>query len=520
MSLNCAEIDVILEELDLEGSFIQNIVQPSYDTIALYTYRGPQGLAQDASSRIESAGAADVPAALADSAVSRVVLVCLAPGVCRIHETRRKVPRNDKPLRFMEFLRSRVKGSRIKSAAQLNNDRIIRLELSRADETLFMYIRLWSGASNIVVTDAAGIIQDVFYRRPKRGELTGETWEVPAPKAIPDKTALPVTSAVQTIGNSAGTAGSPVKTFTVRELEGEGSFNEKIDRWYAEHAAALSREALIAEARRIHDTKSVRLKAALAKLEKKRETFLHADSYRHQGDLLTANLWAVKPGMATVELADYEHEGVTVRIDLDPRLKPQENAARLYERYRKAVSGLADLEDDIVSTKRTIETLGAELAALEAEPNPLVIHKTLRKQNKPRQQIEKRYPGLTFRKDGWIMLVGRTAAENDELLRRHVRGHDMWLHTRDWPGGYVFIKNRPGKSVPLEILIDAGTLALFYSKGRKAGTADLYYTHVKYLRRAKNAPKGTVLPTNEKNLTVKLDDERLKKLEACRDDAE
>jgi predicted ribosome quality control (RQC) complex YloA/Tae2 family protein len=501
MSLNCAEIDVILDELDLEGSFIQNIVQPSYDTIALYTYRGPQ-LGPQGGPAAVSPDAAGSGSNGTDSAISRVVLVCLAPGVCRIHETRRKVPRNDKPLRFMEFLRSRVKGARIKKIEQINNDRIIRLELSRADENLFMYIRLWSGASNIVVTDASGVIQDVFYRRPKRGELTGEPWEVPAPKSVPTG------------------SGAQAKTFTVRELQGEGSFNEKIDRWYAEHAAALSREALIAEARRIHDTKSVRLKAALAKLEKKRETFLHADSYRHQGDLLTANLWAVKPGMSTVELADYEHEGVTVRIDLDPRLKPQENAARLYERYRKAVSGLADLEDDIVSTKRTLETLDAELAELEAEPNPLVIHKTLRKQNKPRQQIEKRYPGLTFRKDGWIMLVGRTAAENDELLRRHVRGHDMWLHTRDWPGGYVFIKNRPGKSVPLEILLDAGTLALFYSKGRKAGTADLYYTHVKYLRRAKNAPKGTVLPTNEKNLTVKLDDERLKNLEACRDDAE
>ena len=30
MSLNCAEIDKILEELDLEGSYIQKLVQSSY----------------------------------------------------------------------------------------------------------------------------------------------------------------------------------------------------------------------------------------------------------------------------------------------------------------------------------------------------------------------------------------------------------------------------------------------------------------------------------------------------------
>lgn len=222
--------------------------------------------------------------------------------------------------------------------------------------------------------------------------------------------------------------------------------------------------------------------------------------------------------MDALEVADWEKDGASVRIPLDPLLKPQANAARYYEKYRKAISGLAALEDDIASSRRNLEFLAAEFAAIEAEPNPLIIQKSLRKQNRPRQQIDKRYPGICFRVDGWVILVGRTAVENDELLRRHVRGSDLWLHTRDWPGGYVFVKYRSGKTIPLEIMLDAGTLALFYSKGRKAGTADLYYTYVKYLRRAKGAPRGTVLPSNEKNLVISLDDARLKRLETCRDE--
>lgn len=532
MSLNCAETDLILAELALEGSFIQNIIQPSYDTIALYTYKGAGNRGDDTAGHDGRApDAAGTPPSGDFSGTSRTVLICLAPGVCRLHETRRKVPRNDKPLRFMEFLRSRIKGSRIQEAVQLNNDRIVRLKLTHGDETFFMYIRLWSGAANIVVTGPDDAILDVFYRRPKRGEITGGTWKLPEPKArksaaadTPGETpaapfgltADPSLSAATTSLTADTLSAAPA--YTVRELPGDGSFNEKIDRWYAEHAQTLSREALIDEARRRHDTRRSRLEAALAKLEKKRESFLHADRFRHQGDLLTANLYAIKSGMTFIEVCDYENGDAIVHLPLESRLKPQENAARYYDQYKKAVSGIAELEDDIASTRRTLDTLAADLAAIEAEPNPLVIHKTLRRQNKPKQQIEKRFPGLTFRKDGWIMLVGRTAAENDELLRRHVKGFDMWLHTRDWPGGYVFIKNRPGKSVPLDLLLDAGTLALFYSKGRKAGTADLYYTQVKYLRRAKNAPKGTVLPTNEKNLTVKLDDARLKALETCRDE--
>ena len=39
MSLNHKEIDLILSELELSGTFVQDIVQPSYDSIALYTYK-------------------------------------------------------------------------------------------------------------------------------------------------------------------------------------------------------------------------------------------------------------------------------------------------------------------------------------------------------------------------------------------------------------------------------------------------------------------------------------------------
>ena len=84
----------------------------------------------------------------------------------------------------------------------------------------------------------------------------------------------------------------------------------------------------------------------------------------------------------------------------------------------------------------------------------------------------------------------------------------------------MFIKNRPGKTIPLEILLDAANLAVYYSKARNAGKTDLYYTHVKYLRRAKNGPKGLVLPTHEKNLCIELDKKRLARLDSLRQEAQ
>ncbi|MDR2898433.1 MAG: NFACT family protein, partial [Spirochaetaceae bacterium] len=156
MSLNCTEIDRILEELPLEGSFIQQVVQPTYDTLALHTY-GKEG--------------------------AKTVLICLAPGACRIHETRGSVPKNPKPLRFMEFLRSRIKGGKIASIVQEGGDRIIRMEIIAEKELFYIYIRLWSGAANIIVTDSSNTILDAFYRRPKREEIPGGVYTPPEKKA-------------------------------------------------------------------------------------------------------------------------------------------------------------------------------------------------------------------------------------------------------------------------------------------------------------------------------------------------
>ena len=79
-----------------------------------------------------------------------------------------------------------------------------------------------------------------------------------------------------------------------------------------------------------------------------------------------------------------------------------------------------------------------------------------------------------------------------------------------------------GRETPPEhmyrpLLLDAGNLAIYYSKGRNQPEADLFYTQVKYLRRVKkgskgSAPLGLVIPTQEKNLCIKVDEERLRSI--------
>ncbi|MDR1307841.1 MAG: NFACT family protein [Treponema sp.] len=505
MSLNWKEIDLILRELALPGMQIQKIYQSTYDVLALQVYGGtPRG--------------------------ARCILVCVTPRACRIHETFRPVPKSEKPLRFAEFLKSRIINGRIEEAVQLGHDRIIRLTVKRGETSCRIYIRLWSNAANVIVTDPAGLILDAMKRLPKRGETAGFSY---GPENAPASGVKQVDDVKQTAGvkqvDSADR--SPAREYQVRDLPGSGSFNRRVDDWYREHSGALSLEQLREEIRRTLGKSRIRLEAALERLREKEADYAEGERFREYGDLILANIakqldGAVGEGASWLEAERFSPDGDSdgrspdlVRIELDPWKSPAKNAEGYYEKYRKAKSGLGDVREEIAAGEREIKRLTETEERLLAETNPLklqALFKKIRKGTPLREERGKegrKRPGLSFADGDWLILVGRNAGENDELLRRHVKGSDLWLHVRDWGGSYVFIKHRPGKTVPLEILLDAGNLALFYSKGRASGRGDLYYTQVKYLRRAKNGLKGLVIPTQEKNLGIVLDRSRLKKLE-------
>jgi predicted ribosome quality control (RQC) complex YloA/Tae2 family protein len=470
MSLNWKEIDLILSELDLPGSQIQRAVQSTYDVLAL---------------RLHGKGK------------TRTLLIVLSPGVCRLHETYRSIPKSDKPLRFAEFLNSRIVNGWIEEAVQLGDNRIVRLTVRQGLCRWRIYIRLWSNAANVIVTGEEGTILDAMRRLPKRGEVSG--------------------------GHYGPEEGGAVKTERVREYEprdlpGPGSFNEKIDLWYAGQGSALSLDVLREQARRTFEGSIGRLSASLERLRAKENDYAAADLLKEYGDIILANSAFIKPEDLWLEAENF-YRGGQIRIKLDGKRSPPLQAEQYYEQYRKAKKGLAGIQAEIKAGEAELERLEGTLAKLLEETNPLVLHKLLKTGGiKPpsTRETDRKRPGLSFRRGDWLIIVGRDAAENDALLRNHVKGNDLWLHVRDFPGSYVFIKQRSGKTVPLDILLDAGNLAVFYSKGRNNGEGDLFYTPVKFLRRAKNGPRGLVIPTQEKNLHVKINEGILKELENCR----
>ena len=548
MSLNCNEINVILNELNIEGAFIQDIIQPGFDTLAFYTYK--EGCA-------------------------KTILVCTAQNSVRINETRKKITKNDKPLRFMEFLRARIKGCRINSVQQIGLERVVKIELSRLveenpkgaakgtvhislikkpvlskeeieaqsapaeiEENYILYIKLWNNAANVILCDTDGTILEPMFRRPERGEMKGEKYIEPAAdeaKAAQALERFPVREWKES--EAGGVAGVAPAEGVVRSQklttefsdensrrEGETSpafksFNSYIDWWYSEHSDSLSRESLLEKAEKWYNSSRSKKESALHNLEAKLESFKNAPQLKHQGDLILSFGHLIDGSSNYLECEDYE-SGKTIRLSIDPKKAAQENAAEYYKKYKKAVSGSDELVHDIEIMKKQLAKIDSLYEEIKNENNPVKIEQLLRRDTTPKQQQKKNHPGLDYTVNDWYILVGRDANENDELLRHHVRGDDLWLHVRDFPGGYVFIKARKGKTVPLDILLDAANLAVYYSKARNAGKTDLYYTHVKYLRRAKNGPKGLVLPTQEKNLCIEPDKERLARLDALHEESQ
>jgi len=471
VSLNWVEIDRVLAELPLAGCHLQGVRQSDYHQYFLEFYRPGR------------------PITLA---------ICLAPRQTRLHEVRQRPPTLKRAPRFTEFLKARFLGSVVVSAHQVGRERVVQLHLRQDEDDFFLSIRLWGGAANLLMTDAQHRILDAAFRRPASGEVFGGTFD--------PQTLLAVSPAEG-------------KVFTARSFEAErtqepkADFNRLVELHYRSlppvEAEKLREQALRLVERRLATVATAREKSLARLVEYDRR-----EDWKLYGDVLTSDSWRIGKGDESFEGVDWR-DNSTFRLPLDARLAPHEHAQVWYKKYQKARDAEEGVRAELASQEAEEARWRQALDGLPAWEAPDVAaflekHRVVKTtQNRPGADQR---PGLEFTSGKWTLWVGRNARENDALLRRWVRGNDLWLHTRDVPGGFVFVRYLKGKTVPLDVLLDAGNLAVWYSKAKSDGRADLYTTAVKHLRRAQNGPAGLVLPTQEKNLTITVDPLRMEKL--------
>ena len=99
----------------------------------------------------------------------------------------------------------------------------------------------------------------------------------------------------------------------------------------------------------------------------------------------------------------------------------------------------------------------------------------------------------TIERDGWEILVGKGAHNNDELSTEIAEPLDYWFHVDDYSGSHVIIRCPDGIEPPHEIIRYAATLAARHSKARGArGKVEVHQCLARDVRKPRGYEPGKV----------------------------
>jgi len=102
---------------------------------------------------------------------------------------------------------------------------------------------------------------------------------------------------------------------------------------------------------------------------------------------------------------------------------------------------------------------------------------------------------------GARVLVGRSAAGNDAVVTRVLRGRDLWFHLRDAPGAHVVL--RVGAAAPADAELQAcAQLCAHLSGVQKGDRAEVRVCPGTEVRKVKGAPAGSVYAPTGRSLLV------------------
>jgi predicted ribosome quality control (RQC) complex YloA/Tae2 family protein len=262
----------------------------------------------------------------------------------------------------------------------------------------------------------------------------------------------------------------------------------------------------------------VRRKLALQEQEYLRT--LDRDRLRLAGELITANLYRMERGQARLTAPNYYEDGCPeVEIPLDPRLSPQENAARYFKQYAKARTAERVLTEQLEKGRGELtylESVLQELSQAESEQDFADVRAELEgggylRTRGKKQDLRRSSRPREFRSSsGLRILVGRNNRQNDELTRNARRG-DVWLHTQKIHGSHVILCT-DGAEPDEASLREAAALAAWYSQARDGANVSVDYTPARYVKKPAGSRPGMVVYTTYRTLTVDPDGALVKAL--------
>ncbi len=216
------------------------------------------------------------------------------------------------------------------------------------------------------------------------------------------------------------------------------------------------------------------------------------------GHILMANLHQIPEKAEKVVLFNfYTNKEMPIKLKSD--LSPQKNAEWYYKKAKNQKIELQKLEENLQARSLYADVLKNRLQNLE-QISTLKELRSYLKENKLDFQEEKAanlMPFKNFQIEGFTILVGKNAQNNDLLTQKYAYKEDLWLHAKDVSGSHVIVKYQSGKVFPKSVVEKAAQIAAYFSKRRNETLCPVIVTPKKYIRKTKDLDFGQVIVEKE-----------------------
>jgi predicted ribosome quality control (RQC) complex YloA/Tae2 family protein len=233
------------------------------------------------------------------------------------------------------------------------------------------------------------------------------------------------------------------------------------------------------------------------------------EELRTQAEWLMALSSQIEPGQKVLRVPLEDGE---IAIELEERHSPVEQAERFFDRAAKMERAaaiipvrIAELEAD----RAYVEQLQSDLTLAENQPEIVAVREHLREAGylrvRPKRQQktppDRSQPLRFLSPEGFTILVGRNARQNEIITFQEANADDLWLHVRDLPGAHVVIRNG-GQVVSDETLQMAAQLAAYFSSQRGERAVPVAATQRRFVTRMAGGRPGQVHFRNEETITA------------------
>jgi len=248
------------------------------------------------------------------------------------------------------------------------------------------------------------------------------------------------------------------------------------------------------------------------------EASAHVEADRRRGELILAGMRQAQREGSLVSVPDpYATGSPMVAIPIDPRLDLAQNAQRYFRSARRHERTVGMIPSRLETLRRRAgQTEAAEarladaptradLETLERELQETGLVKAFRRSERAEVGRPAEYVPVReyHTSDGFDVLIGRTASDNDHLTFRVAAPHDLWLHAAGFPGAHVIVRNpkRLG-ALPESTVLQAAAIAAWFSKGRDENEIDVHVAWRRHVRKGKGMSPGMVLLKRHQTVRV------------------